>query len=492
MDSSLDRLSPGIIATAVVVASVVFQVIRKFFIPRDPLDAIPSFRIPSHPFGFYVGSWNYIKNGRAITEEGYLKYPGKAFKVALANRWLVLLNGRTLIDDFRKADDSLSVAEATNSTLHLEHTMGHEQHHDSYQIAVIRSAMTRNIGACFPVIRGEVVAAFEDLIPAKDDWISVPAMQTILPIVSRVSNRFFIGLECRDPDYIKITTQYALDVTSNALWLHLTPSILRPIAMRLFGHLEPATRATMKILGPLLQHRIEMDDQYGPDWPEGDRPNDMISWLLDEARGHPNRRTVRVMARTLLNINFGAIHTTTQGTLHALYTLAANLQYVEPLREEVESVIRSEGWTKAAMGKLVKLDSFLKESARFVPSGAVGLLRQVTKDFMFSDGTMVPAGTLVGVPILAEHHDEANYENADVFDPFRFSRMREQAGEGIKHQMVTRPGRFFAVNEQKLLISHILLMYDFKLTDGVRPEDEWIALIASANSTAELMFRKRR
>lgn len=100
------------------------------------MDAIPSVGVPSYPFGFYAGAWNYIKNGRAITEEGYLKvgikfpvgidsktidafvcqYPGKAFKVAFANRWLVVLNGQTLIEDVRKApDESLSVSEATNS-----------------------------------------------------------------------------------------------------------------------------------------------------------------------------------------------------------------------------------------------------------------------------------------------------------------------------------------------------------------------------------------
>jgi hypothetical protein len=32
----------------------------------------------------------------------------------------------------------------------------------------------------------------------------------------------------RDPEYIKITTQYAQDVASNAAWLHVTPAILRP------------------------------------------------------------------------------------------------------------------------------------------------------------------------------------------------------------------------------------------------------------------------
>jgi N-acetyl-anhydromuramyl-L-alanine amidase AmpD len=47
--------------------------------------------------------------------------------------------------------------------------MGHEQHHDAFQIPVIRSALTRNIAACYPTLRSEIVAAFEDLVPAKTD-----------------------------------------------------------------------------------------------------------------------------------------------------------------------------------------------------------------------------------------------------------------------------------------------------------------------------------
>ncbi|KAJ7185756.1 cytochrome P450 [Mycena filopes] len=488
-------------------ALLVFEVIRKFFKPRSPLDAIPNVGIPNYPFGFYVGAWNYIKNGRAITQEGYLKYPGKAFKVALANRWFVVVSGRRLIEDLRNAsDDYVSLAEATNSLLHLEHTIGHEQYADPYQITVIRTPMTRNIAGCFPDMRSEAVAAFDDLLNAKtDDWISVPAMETVQQVVSRVSNRVFIGLQCRDPDWIKITTQYAIEVAQDAAWFHVTPTILRPIAARLFGHLESATCRAMKVVGPMVQHRIEMDDKYGTDWPNGDRPNDLISWLLDEARGHPKRRSVRTMTRTLLNVNFGAIHTTTQNFLQALYSLASHLEYVEPLREEIESVVRSEGWTKAAMGKMVKLDSFLKESSRFVPGGAVSMLRQMVQDFTFSDGTTVPAGTLVGIAVLEEHHNEANCANASTFDPFRYARMREQAGEGIKHQMVTPsfdfltfglgrhacPGRFFGVNELKLMMSHLLVTYDFKLKDGVRPEDEWIAHMGAANTTAEVMFRRR-
>ena len=37
---------------------------------------------------------------------------------------------------------------------------------------------------------------------------------------------------------------------------------------------------------------------------------------------------------------------------------------MEPLREEVETIIAEEGWSKASIGKMRKLDSFLKESMR--------------------------------------------------------------------------------------------------------------------------------
>ena len=45
----------------------------------------------------------------------------------------------------------------------------------------------------------------------------------------------------------------------------------------------------------------------------------------------------------------------------ALYDLTA---HAEPMREEVERVISLEGWTKGALGKMHKVDSFRRESQR--------------------------------------------------------------------------------------------------------------------------------
>jgi hypothetical protein len=44
--------------------------------------------------------------------------------------------------------------------------------------------------------------------------------------------------------------------------------------------------------------------------------------------------------------------------------LLSNPEYIEPLRHDVENAVATEGWTKAGMDKMLKIDSFLRESQR--------------------------------------------------------------------------------------------------------------------------------
>ena len=52
-----------------------------------------------------------------------------------------------------------------------------------------------------------------------------------------------------------------------------------------------------------------------------------------------------------------------------LYRLLSHPEYVEPLRHEVETTVAEEGWTKAAMDKMHKIDSFLRETQRLDSPG---------------------------------------------------------------------------------------------------------------------------
>jgi hypothetical protein len=165
----------------------------------------------------------------------------------------------------------------------------------------------------------------------------------------------------------------------------------------------------------------------------------MLTWFLDEADGHPERRTVYQLTQRILFINFASIHTTSmvsfwitdvhilraqQAFTHALYFLAKYPKYTKPLREEIETIIE-EGWTKASMAKMRKLDSFFRETQRLrnvsaskhidlpvnvspdeVLSAAVS--RMTLKDFTFSDGTMIPKGQMVSVPGWATHQNDVS------------------------------------------------------------------------------------
>ena len=53
--------------------------------------------------------------------------------------------------------------------------------------------------------------------------------------------------------------------------------------------------------------------------------------------------------------------------MQALYYLATFPEYIQPIREEVEEVVKSEGWTKAGLDQMHKVDSFIKESQRLNP-----------------------------------------------------------------------------------------------------------------------------
>jgi hypothetical protein len=48
-----------------------------------------------------------------------------------------------------------------------------------------------------------------------------------------------------------------------------------------------------------------------------------------------------------------------------------------------------------------------------------------------------------------------------------------------------------AAYELKLMVAHILLNYDVKLTNGVRPEAKYYTQMAFMSPKHELMFRKR-
>lgn len=134
------------------------------------------------------------------------------------------------------------------------------------------------------------------------------------------------------------------------------------------------------------------------------------------------------------------------------------------------------------------------------------MTRRVMHDFTFPNGTTVPAGSWVLAPMQPMCRDNEIFANAETFDPFRFSRLRAEPGEETRHQFVSTstthinfghgkhacPGRFFASNEIKLLIAHVLLQYDIKYTENQGPPvATWYDRSRRPNQEAKVSFRGR-
>ncbi|KAI0551697.1 cytochrome P450 [Xylaria curta] len=189
-----------------------------------------------------------------------------------------------------------------------------------------------------------------------------------------------------------------------------------------------------------------------------------------------------------------------QGTRQDIYSL---------LRQEAESIFKSEAdWTSASSLKnMIVIDSCLRESARKNPLQTRGLMKQVMPEdgITLPDGSHIPQGTWLGVPVEAIHRDETIYPDARAFDALRFARMRVE-GEPNKSLDASEPsdrymffsygrsacpGRWFATRVMKILVAYVALHYDIKPL----PDDAERFSVGDTkfhHSTVKMVIRRRK
>ncbi|RDB27706.1 Ent-kaurene oxidase [Hypsizygus marmoreus] len=477
-------------------------------LPGRQLEHIPSVGSSSLLFSF-IGAFKFLDDSATSVRKGCEKYGHSIFRVPTLDRWIVIVHGPKFIEDLRKApEEVLSFQDAINEQLRITYTLGDRITDNPYHVPIVRSQLTRSLAAIFPSLQEEVAVAFEDIIPADKEWKKYRALETMMPIICRASNRIFVGYPLsRDPDFMDMNVQFTITVMKAANTLNLLLPFLRPMVAYFLTSVPATVDRAAEHLRPIVEERQRKIDEYGKDYP--DKPTDMLSWLMDEAEG--DETSLRNLALRILTINFAAIHTSAMTFTHALFYLAEHPEYVKPMRDEIEEIIDREGWTHSGMGRMVKLDSFIKESQRLNPLSSIttsihpGMMGRIARTpFTFSDGTYIPAGTTLLVAMQAAHLDDTNYDDPTVFDPFRFVDKTKKVNVSRKVDMASThadflafghgrhacPGRFFAANELKLMLAHILMTYDVKL-EGEHPKNMWLVTACIPNTKGEVLFRKR-
>ena len=131
--------------------------------------------------------------------------------------------------------------------------------------------------------------------------------------------------------------------------------------------------------------------------------------------------------------------------------------------------------------------------------------RLAANDVRLTDNVVIRKGERTVVDAYKLWNPEI-YHNPEKFDIFRFKNMREQPGCENKAQLVSTssehtvyghgpfacPGRFFAANEIKIALCHLILKYDWKLVPGSTTKPLVKGSVIALESDARLMFRRRK
>ncbi|EXJ80589.1 hypothetical protein A1O3_06871 [Capronia epimyces CBS 606.96] len=374
-------------------------------------------------------------------------------------------------------------------------------------VSSVRIGLTQSLAHFVKILADETKLSLNESLPPSNEWKEVHFDTAALRIIARLSSRSFLPEPlCHDEEWLKLAVDYTIDFFTAAYILRLFPPILRPLLhwfLPWTRTLRKDVRKARRLIGPEIERRKKEEEQ---DLKAGRKPkqySDAIAWV-QQASSKSGDYCDPIYGQ--LNYSLGAVHTTTVTFNNTLYNLIANPEYIDELRAELVTVFKdAKGWDKTTLNKLRLMDSCMKESNRMDPATLMSISRVANEDITLSDGTKVPKGASIGL-INAASRDPTIYEDPDKFNGHRFYDMRQIPGNESKHQFVTTtgdylpfghgkhacPGRFFASNEIKILLTHLLLQYDFKFPDDQgKPEILAHGLDFGTNPNARLLYKSR-
>lgn len=133
-------------------------------------------------------------------------------------------------------------------------------------------------------------------------------------------------------------------------------------------------------------------------------------------------------------------------------------------------------------------------------------MRRLALDHVkLSDGTVIPKNSQVCVTPRRMWDGEI-HKDPEKFDPYRFYNMRQEAENHTKAQLVVTtpdhlafghgkqacPGRFFAANEIKIVLIHLLLRYDWTIAEGRTPQIQRAGIFVMTDPQLKMMVRRRQ
>ncbi|KAH3958473.1 hypothetical protein HBH98_076600 [Parastagonospora nodorum] len=330
-------------------------------------------------------------------------------------------------------------------------------------------------------------------------------MKDVLSLISRISSRVFLGEElCRNEAWLRVTRDWTVQSFEAANLMTVCPGafkFLMPRFSKKCKNVLAIYNEARGILEPVIERRRQLKAEAKRKGTPIPIFSDAIEWAEIESRGNPYSAV-----DCQLNLSFAAIHTSSGLLSQVLTRLSNEPHLITPLRHEIIEVLTAEGMNKNSLYNLKLMDSALKETQRIKPDQMLNLRRMATDNVVTSDGLEIKKGQRVVVD-LGNMVDSKSYSEPEKFDIYRYYNWRQDPATAVKSQLVATsadnltfghgnhacPGCFFAANELKLALCHLLLKYDWELSPDASLEALHPAAVMSIlNPSNKIRFRRRK
>ncbi|EFQ36325.1 cytochrome P450 [Colletotrichum graminicola M1.001] len=434
---------------------------------------------------------NYAKKGKLVV------VPGLGFRhdVIMPTSYMRWVQNRP--------ETELDLNEAFSEIDQVSWALGHDRYVvDAWQGTLVKTELNAVLENICAALNDELGVAFDKWFGTDQEWKEIDLFQSVKMVVAQAASRFTIGLDlCRNEEYLNLSFDIVDQLILNAGASGASPRILRPLVGTLINFkMRSKINKLRRMFEPGWKKRIETL-KYDRDDPNHVEPQDHMQMMARYAKEHRPEEfnNIDIMTRRLIAANFGSMHQTSiQVTNMLLNILGSDSEFntMATLRDEVNRALYADGngdWTKAKVSKMVKADSVARETLRLNSFGGRAVFRKVmVDDFKAPDGSHLPKGTMISFLGLPVHTDGELLEDPLKYDPFRFSRMREDAAAKAEktpplsfvttspeflpfgHGKHACPGRFLIDFELKMIIAYVLEHYDVEFPpeyNGNRPKN---------------------
>ncbi|KAL3462588.1 cytochrome P450 [Aspergillus heterothallicus] len=433
-------------------------------------------------FPDFINRLLFFVKGPSLINYGYNKYNDRPFRILKVDADMIVLPAKYLPEIRYLPLSQISLLDAQFNSVCGDYT--NILNNSNLPAHTVAKRMTTSLHRIIPNVIDELQHAFKIEVPeCTNRWVPVNLYSTVLRLINRATSRIIVGDSlCRNEDWLNTVTSYTHNLGLTIILLRPLPRFLRPFAARLLPSVQYLNK-TLKLVKeevfvPIILARREAEaNDLGYQ-----KPDDFMQWMMDTADNEYDKKPENIAQGLMIIMALAVVHTSTMLITQAIYDLLIRQEYIAPLRYEIMDTLRG-GWlnaTQSCFKAQYRLDSFLRESQRFNPTSEVNVQRITKEPLVFSDGLTIPANTHICFASGPLSRDPANlpYPNLDpsTFDGFRWCRDLYARNNKLVSMSPSNlhfgygrqvcPGRHFAANTSKAILSRLLVEYDMKFEEG--------------------------